>query len=61
VKIISVDDKKYILFKSRGNVSDLVNTDTLKELVDVYLVDPRKGYLNADIIDIEKDFEKFLK
>lgn len=61
VKILSVDDKKYILFKSQGNVSSVVRTDTLEELVAVFLFDPSKGFINADIVNIEGDFNKFLK
>ena len=61
VKIVNVYDKKYILFKSQGNVSKVINTDTLHELVDVYLFDPRKGLIKADIINIEGDFTKLLK
>ena len=61
VKILSVDDKKYILFKSPGNVSNLIKTDTLEELVDVFLFNPRKGFINADILNIEGDFNKILK
>ena len=61
VKILHVDGRKYILFKSQGNVSSIINTDTLQELVAVFLFDPRKRYINADIINIEVDFNKLFK
>ncbi len=61
VKMLSADGKKYILFKSQGNVSGIINTDTLKELVDVFLFNPRKGFINTDIVNIEGDFNKLFK
>ena len=61
VKILSADNKKYILFKSPGNVSSVIKTDTLEELVDVFLFNPRKGFKNADILNIEGDYNKILK
>jgi hypothetical protein len=39
----------------------VIKTDTLEELVDVYLFDPHKGFIKANIINIEEDFKKFLK
>ena len=61
VKILRAEDKKYILFKSQGNVSKIIKTDTLEKLGNVYLFDPHKGLIKANVAYIERDFNQLFK
>lgn len=61
LKVIDAKDKRYILFQLSNGTSQLIKLDTLDELWGIYLFDPAKPPLLADISFIEPDFESYFK
>ena len=59
--VFDAKNKKYLKFVMADKKAKLVRLDTLEELWGMYLFDPKKKPLYADIIDIEEDYKSYYK
>lgn len=59
--VIDAKNKKFLKFLFADNSFQLVKLDTLPDLWGMYLFDPAKKPLYADIIEIENDYKSYFK
>ena len=57
--VIDVRGKKYLSFVRADGDTKIIKMDTLQDLWGIYLFDPGKDPLYADIIEIEADYKKY--
>ena len=61
LKSVIAKDKKFIKFVSNENTSQLIRLDTLPELWNVYLFDPKKEAKQIDITAIDEEYTSYFK
>ena len=61
LKIVIAKDRKFIKFVSSQNTSKLIRLDTLPELWNVYLFDPKKEAKQIDITVIDEEYTSYFK
>jgi len=61
LKTVIAKDKKFIKFVSSDNTAHLIRLDTLPELWNVYLFDPKKKAKQIDITVIDEEYTSYFK
>jgi hypothetical protein len=57
--VINTDGYKYLKFVQHNEVSEIIKIDTLSLIHTIFFFDPSKAPHNADITDIEDEYNKF--
>ena len=57
--VINADGYKYLKFIQSSRVSTVVRIDTIQQLYTLYFFDPSKAPLDADVTDIEAEYNRF--
>lgn len=61
IPVIDAKNRKFLRFVMTDKKEKLIKLDTLEELWGIYLFDPMKAPLYADMIDIEENYKNYYK